>query len=87
VIDGVTRTRLSLWICNSNRNLQHAIADRQSNFQACAIDHSAISPIRIKNLRYRVVAKNLDYVYSRPHPSDAAPGSGGGRDPALRYAI
>jgi hypothetical protein len=30
----VTYARLSLWICNRNRNLQHAIADGQSNFQA-----------------------------------------------------
>jgi hypothetical protein len=40
----VTRTLLTLWICNVNRNLQHAIADRQSNFQACSFNHSDISP-------------------------------------------
>jgi len=39
----VTRAQLTLWIGNSNRNLQHAVADRQGNFQACSIDHSDIS--------------------------------------------
>ena len=47
----MTYARLSLWICNRNRNLQHAIADRQSNFQACSIDHADISPFRINKLR------------------------------------
>jgi hypothetical protein len=40
----VTWSRLSRWICNRNRNLQHAVADRQSNFQACSFNHSDISP-------------------------------------------
>ena len=32
----VCAAKLSLWICNGNRNLQHAITDRESNFQACS---------------------------------------------------
>jgi hypothetical protein len=40
----VMRRGLTLWIRNRNRNLQHAIADRQSNFQACSFNHSDISP-------------------------------------------
>jgi hypothetical protein len=51
----VTFEGLSLWIRNSNRNLQHAIADRQSNFQACSFNHSDISPFRINNLRSRTI--------------------------------
>jgi len=47
----VTSARLTLWICNGNRNLQHAVADRQSNFQACSFNHSDISPFRINDLR------------------------------------
>jgi hypothetical protein len=40
----MTNVQLTLWIRNGNRNLQHAIADRQSNFQACSFNHSDISP-------------------------------------------
>ena len=47
----MTRRLLSGWLCNANRNLQHTIADRQSNFQACLIDRSSISPFRINDLR------------------------------------
>jgi hypothetical protein len=47
----VTRARLTLWIFNSNENLQHAIAGRQSNFQACSFNHSDISPLRVNGLR------------------------------------
>jgi hypothetical protein len=39
----VTGARLSGWICNGNRNPQHAVADRQSNFQACSLNHADIS--------------------------------------------
>jgi len=42
----VTGALLSLWICNGNRNLQRAIAHRQSNFQACSFNHSDISPFK-----------------------------------------
>ena len=47
----MTNVQLTLWICNGNRNLQHAIANRQSNFQACSFNHSDISPFRINDLR------------------------------------
>ena len=47
----MTRSRLSSCLRNGNRNLQHAIADRQSNFQACSFNHSDISPFRINSLR------------------------------------
>jgi len=59
---GVTRRLLTLWICNGNRNLQHAVADRQSNFQACSFNHSDISPFRINNLRaakHQIIARRL----------------------------
>jgi len=45
-IDDRDRAELSLWICNGNRILQHAIANRQSNFQACSFNHSDISPFK-----------------------------------------
>ena len=62
---GVASLRLSLWIRNGNRNPQHAIADRQSNFQACAIDHSAISPLTINDLRLREHLEDANCVRPR----------------------
>jgi hypothetical protein len=41
----VTCCRRSGWICNGNRNLQHAVADRQSNFQVRSFSHLEISPV------------------------------------------
>ena len=41
---GETRSRLSGWLRNSNRNPQHTIDHRQSDFQACSFNHSDISP-------------------------------------------
>ncbi len=57
----MTRSPLSGWLRNGNRNLQHTIADRQSNFQACSFNHSDISPV--KNQR---VASGLEKDSAKP---------------------
>ena len=54
-----TRSRLSGWLRNGNRNLQHAIADHKSNVQACSFNHSDISPSLEST------------VYGRPTPPSA----------------
>ena len=61
----MTRSRLSGWLRNSNRNLQHAIADRQSNFQACSFNHSDISPFTINDLRLRTDREDANCVTPR----------------------
>jgi hypothetical protein len=43
-IDDETRSRLTGELRNGNRNLQHAIANGRSNFQACFFNYSDISP-------------------------------------------
>jgi hypothetical protein len=38
------RSQLSGWRCNGNRNLQHAIANSRSNFQAWSFNRFDIPP-------------------------------------------
>ena len=63
-----TRSPLSNCLCNDNRNLQHAVADRQTNFQACSFNLSDSSHTRTV-LHSRDVARTAGEWFSAIHLS------------------
>src|SRR5258705_3570507 len=60
-----TRSPLSGWPRNGNRNLQHTVANGRSDCQACSFNHSDISPFKCPPTRREPLRRDIAPLLAR----------------------